>query len=247
MEKQYHVLNGDALKEVFPEDIEGSIIVMRECLIDGDLNGATPEAFFETRATFLSENYGGSKQDYFDKVVTEFDKIRSISEESEVNLWFEDDLFCQVNFWFIAHLLVQYRIKNSVYLIRPEGHHQYGFGGLSETALLNVHKQRVQLNHLEAIADLWGFYRDENSQELLKAAIELEAVYPYILKAVRAHIDRIPKEGDEGRPTRSLRAIMKELNTRDFGQIFTEFNKREPIYGFGDLQVRRLLERIINA
>lgn len=247
MKKQYHVLNGDVLKEMFPENIEGEIIVMRECLIDGDLYGQTQEVFFETRATFLSVNYGGSIRDYYDKVVEEIDKIRNLPQDSEVNLWFEDDLFCQVNFWFVVHLLFQHRTTNSVYLIRPEKHDQYGFGGLSGAELQMVYKQKIGLKQLESIANLWSLYQKEDAQGLLKAALELETAYPFITAAVKAHIDRIPKGSDEGRPIRSLKAIIKELDTQDFGPIFREFNKQESIYGFGDVQVKRLLDQIKNT
>ena len=40
---------------------------------------------------------------------------------------------------------------------------------------------------------------------------------------------------------------MKELDTKDFGTIFKEFNRRESIYGFGDVQVRRLFNSIRDA
>ena len=49
-----------------------------------------------------------------------------------------------------------------------------------------------------------------------------------------------------GRPIQSLITIMKELDTEEFGPVFREFNKRESIYGFGDLQVKRLFDEIIN-
>ncbi len=39
MRKQYHILNGDSLKEQFPENIQGDIIVARECLVDGNVKG----------------------------------------------------------------------------------------------------------------------------------------------------------------------------------------------------------------
>ena len=67
-----------------------------------------------------------------------------------------------------------------------------------------------------------------------------------IYQAVKAHIDRIPKNGDLGRPTNTLLTIMNELNTKDFRKIFSEFNKKERIYGFGDSQVKRLYDKIIN-
>lgn len=49
-----------------------------------------------------------------------------------------------------------------------------------------------------------------------------------------------------GRPIQSLITIMKELDTEEFGPVLREFNKRESIYGFGDLQVKRLFDEIIN-
>ena len=37
--KQYHILNGDSLKDQFPNKINGDIIITRECFVDGDVKG----------------------------------------------------------------------------------------------------------------------------------------------------------------------------------------------------------------
>ena len=72
MKKQYHILNGDVLKNRFPENIPGEIIVIRECLIDGSVEGNDLKDFFATRAKFISDSYEGcSEQDYFKKTVPE--------------------------------------------------------------------------------------------------------------------------------------------------------------------------------
>ena len=81
---------------------------------------------------------------------------------------------------------------------------------------------------------------------MLKTARELENKYPFILPAVEAHLERTPRDGSLGRPSQSLIQIMEELKTDQFGLIFQEFCKRESIYGFGDLQVKRLLNEIKN-
>jgi hypothetical protein len=39
---------------------------------------------------------------------------------------------------------------------------------------------------------------------------------------------------------------MEDLETDEFGPVFKEFNKRESIYGFGDLQVKRIFDEIKN-
>lgn len=106
MSHQCHILNGDTLKEQFPTSISDDLIVMRECLVDGDISGNTLDELFKSRAIFISENVPNcSKQDYFDKTVSEISKLLAISPGTEINLWFEEDLFCQVNFWFSVHNL----------------------------------------------------------------------------------------------------------------------------------------------
>ena len=66
MKKQYHILNGDALKEVFPKSIPGDLIITRECLVDGNVKGKNRNDFYRNRAEFLSNNYGDFKiSDYY--------------------------------------------------------------------------------------------------------------------------------------------------------------------------------------
>ena len=74
----------------------------------------------------------------------------------------------------------------------------------------------------------------------------MQKTYPFILPAVNAHIQRIPGKEYPGRPIQSLIEIMKDLETDEFGAVFREFNKREYIYGFGDVQVKRLFDMIKN-
>jgi len=89
--QNYDILNGDAAKEQFPKSIKGKIIVAREALVDGNVEGESLEEFYETRARFISSHYTGySKEDYFEKTVSEFEKIKAIPSEVAIHLWFED-------------------------------------------------------------------------------------------------------------------------------------------------------------
>lgn len=242
---QYHILNGDALKEQFPRQMPGEIIVARECLVDGPVEGDSLEKLFETRSRFISENYEGfTKEDYYPKTASEFEKISNLPHGAEINLWFEDDLFCQVNFWFVCSLLRDPSKKYSIYLVRPEIHTRFGFGGLNEAELLGIFENKRKLTQIEKLAALWELYQLEKTDEMLEIGKELENDLPFLLPAIQAHIDRIPSNGNHGRPTESLIEIREELKTDDFGTIFREFNKRESIYGFGDLQVKRLLDEL---
>ena len=247
MDRQYHILNGDALKEQFPKEIGGEKIVVRECLVDGDVKSDNLEELFQVRASFIATFYGDyTIHEYYTDTVSEFEKIESIPAHSTINLWFEDDLFCQVNFWFVVNLIFNSVQNCEVFLIRPKVHTQFGFGGLNNTELVQVFTERVQIKEIAQIASLWGNYRDSEFDELLKIAGELKEHYPFILSAAEAQIMRIPTGNYPGRPKQALLEIMEELRTEEFEPVFREFVRREYIYGFGDLQVKRLLDEIKN-
>ncbi len=247
MKKNYHILNGDALKDIFPENLPGEIIICRECLVDGNVKGDTLVKLFASRAEFLNNAKEETKHiDYYSYVVTEFEKMKSIPKDSEINLWFEDDLFCQVNMWFVFHLLDEYGIDSPLFLVHPSEGLQYGFGGMNKDELIQAYtnKQPVSPTDFSQLKILWKNYQNNKINELLRISSQLNKHYPFLLPAVKAHIDRIPAEGNPGRPKQTLLNISNELNTKDFGTIFREFCKRESIYGFGDLQVRRMLEEL---
>jgi len=244
MSKQYHILNGDSLKEQFPKEIQGQTIVTRECLVDGNIQGSDQEEFFKNRATFISETHGCKIEDYYNITVSQFEQMQAIPENSEINLWFEDDLFCQVNFWFVISLLSQNKRNYKYYLVRPQSGHEYSFGSMSQDELNLAYKGKVKLADLDKLEQLWSLYQNGDLGIITSIAKEIQKKYPFVLDAIEAHIQRLPSKNSFGRPIDSLIRIIQDLQTDHFGTIFREFIKREPIYGFGDLQVEKMIEYI---
>ena len=152
-----------------------------------------------------------------------------------------------MNFWFVASLLQTYVQDSTIFLVRPKVHTRFGFGGLNHAELIDIFKEKVQISEIDRIADLWEFYKNNKTNDLLNLAQTLQNKYPFILDAVDAHIQRIPHGNNPGRPIQALKEIMTDLGTEEFGPVFREFNRRESIYGFGDLQVRRLFDSIKNS
>jgi hypothetical protein len=249
MRKQYHILNGDSLKEQFPNNIKGELIVARECLVDGNVQGSDLSELYHSRAQFISKNYKGYKdKDYYERTVPEFNKIQNITKDSDIHLWFEDDLFCQVNLWFVIKLIYENYKNQQVFLIRPKTNYEYNFGGMNKEELLNEfrNKIKIELPELKELSKLWKLFQQGDCDEMIRIAERLDKRFPFLIYAIRAHIDRLPSDGILGRPVQTLIQIMDELNTAEFDPIFKEFNRREGIYGFGDLQVKRLLNEIKN-
>jgi hypothetical protein len=74
--------------------------------------------------------------------------------------------------------------------------------------------------------------------------MRLAVKYPFLKPAIQANIDQIPTTDNPDRPVQSLMNIINELKTNEFGPVFRLFCQRESIYGFGDLQVKRIFEEI---
>ena len=238
----FHILNGDALKEQFPSQLNGTLLVARECLVDGPVSGNSLEELYQTRMKFLQEAYGESEGRYQTGVISQFEQMQQIPDGSKVNLWFEDDLFCQVNLWFVIRLLAKKRIQT--FLVRPTGSSlQYGFGGLSQEELVAAYeaKQALPSRDRQHFVLLWSCYQWDDRNKLEILANQMAPTYPFLPPAIQAHLARSPQPG---RPAATIQAIMAEKQTQDFGTVFQEFCRRESIYGFGDLQVKRIYDQL---
>ena len=95
-----HILNGDAISGAMDRaGIQGERMVWREMLSDGPCipEVASPQ-FFAQRIHYFQEEHGVSPEKYHEFTVQEFEALEDKFEAAEeVVLWFEYDLFCQVN------------------------------------------------------------------------------------------------------------------------------------------------------
>ena len=246
----YHILNGDSLAYSFPESkINGEMIVTREGLIEGDLSGDTLHYFWQSRAKYM----GLSEAEYHNNVVKEFEKILNAPNNSEFNLWFEYDLFCQVNMWFVISIINALSIKKKVYAVytsyldRNDKQFWNGFGQATSSELKICFADRIPLNDndLQFGQDLWAAYKSDDLEELIRLPKKQSPAFPYLQEVVKAHVERFPKGGTKGRPERVLEEITKNIST-DFHQVFKEFWSRESIYGFGDTQLKELYDKVMH-
>lgn len=245
----YNILNGDSLAYSFPEaKIEGEVIVFREALIDGDLSGENLHDFWQSRARYL----GITETEYNNSVVKEFEKIMNAPGGSEFNLWFEYDLFCQVNMWFTISIINSLLVKKKVYAVytsyldRNSKHFWNGFGPADSNQLQVSFANRILLNDadLQSGQALWTAYKENNFEELTRIAKNQSPAFPYLQEVVKAHTERFPQDGTTGRPEKVIEDITKHVST-DFPTVFKEFWNRESIYGFGDTQLKHLYDKVM--
>lgn len=196
----YHILNGDALHERWPNTLPGEARIMRECLVDGEIPQTNVlDDFLAARAIILAEQYPQIPLKFYEEEVKpEIMEILALPPEAEIYLWFEDDLFCQVNFWFLLARLHQCGCKN-LYLVRPLPHSPYSFAHLHNEELETAFRKRIALGACPELFLLWDAYQRNEHQKLQQLAAQLENTLPFVAQAIAAHLARFPQEkGDLG-------------------------------------------------
>lgn len=238
-----HVLPGDAQTETFQQtDLDGEIVVCRECLVEGDVKAASMEEFWQTRARFIEKTYDTGAEDYLRKVKTEFEKLQTYAGNgAEINLWFEYELFCQVNYWFTLFLLreSEAKIYRVAPIVRAENEIWKGFGKLSAEDLEKCFAERVELTAADIAlgAKLWQAFQAEDYGTLESLSKNESAAFPYLTEVCRAEIEK------QTRPREVLEEIIAD-GKKDFAEIFPAFAAKAGVYGFGDTQVKRILAEI---
>ena len=246
----HHILNGDCLADHLKEtNLNGDYIICREALIDGPIQSGNLETFWSARAAYIQETYHDNTENYFSRVVPEFLKIGSIPPDAEVCLWFEHDLFCQVNMWFVMSLLHKDGIKRNISRVFPVVHDTNdvwkGFGVADAAMLEQAFAQRVILtdDDLKLGNDLWKAYCAHDFNALKELAASESKAFKFLPEVCKAHIERFPEGNQLSRPERVLLELIDQSNG-DFAEVFAAFSEREGIYGFGDLQVRIMYDRL---
>lgn len=247
----YNILNGDSLAYTFPQaNIEGDVIVVREALIDGDLSGNNLQDFWRSRISYM----GLPEAEYYKKVVTEFEKILTTPNDAEFNLWFEYDLFCQVNMWFVISIINSLPIKKKVYAVytshleNTSKQFWNGFGPANSNDLKHCYANRILLSvvNLNLGQALWHAYKNQNLEELTSLSMHPSQAFPYLQEVVKAHVERFPKDGTTGRPEKVIEDIINNVSS-DFNTVLREFWRHESIYGFGDTQVKSLYDKVMGT
>jgi hypothetical protein len=247
----YHVLNGDCLAEQLGQTaINQDFIICRECLIDGDVKANNLNDFWKIRAEFIVDSYEATTEDYFEKTVKEFEKLSNLPENLEICLWFENDLFCQVNMWFVLSILLkQANLKVfRVFPISGNGDIWKGFGNATSAKLEKAYSSKVQFeqNDLDLGVHLWEAYQKNDFEQLKELSKTHSNCFEYLEEVCQAHLDRFPSNNTLGKPEQLIKELILDKPI-EFQEVFQEFSERAGIYGFGDLQVKSIYERQINS
>jgi len=257
MTNTLHILNGDVSASILADSsIQGDILVWREMLCEGEVHkNIGSDEFWKIRYNFFQKEIGIEKLDYFDKIIRELVKLEDLSDYKRVFLWFEFDLFCQVNLMALcAYLLKSYR-KDIVYRLICTGKDsgREGFQSLSDYSVkeyLSLLENSIKLSrhNLLFAEQSWQVYV-ENNLEVLKAYnFNKSSKFMYFQLAMNQHLKRFPGESGLNQIEHKILEIIDSgiQSFRNIVENLLKWQQEETVYGFSDLQYELHVKKMKN-
>ena len=253
MSSLLHITNGDFFTQRLATlGLKGDVITWREMLCEGKtLTTVGSETFWKTRFDFLHKNYKVSKSTFIEYTLKEYRSLCNHKKQDKIVLWFEYDLFCQINMLAVISWLKEHRKDAEISLIcsgKQDGTDRlYSLGELSHEQLIDAYANRCTLSQddIEYADYIWQLYCSDNPIRLEHISDFDNYQFKYLSQAVKTHLKRFPtiKNGLNDMENKMLNiAIAKKPKTKK--EFLNAILKNQEFYGFGDIQYQRAISRL---
>lgn len=240
------------MAEVFKSaGIPGEYISWREDLSTGratDDGLQSRESWLDLRAEALTTAYELDAGQCRDELGAQEKWLDASLAGDEIVLWFEYDMFCQINLvyllnWYERHSdrLPLVSIPTIVPLLEK------GLGTLEAKDLSELFRDRAPVSPtLRGLGHLiWRAYSSSDPAGLVDLLNSDENELPYLQRSLLCHLSRFPSVENGLNRVEIVGLELVASGKGSFGELFREFRKSEGAYGFGDDQLFNVLERMV--
>lgn len=251
-----HIHNGDATADTAKKTtLPGEHLAWREALVCGPAPGGLPqEEFRRVRARHLSGSYGVNREECEKGLREQDEALARFSDHEEVVLWFEHDLFCQVQLIYLLDWFAQRELGDTkLSLINigefPGIENFRGLGQLNDEQLASLFPQRQEVStaQLHLGAKAWEAYSSPDAAGLITLLESDLSAIPFLKQALTKHLQRFPSTGNGLGRIENVGLALIAKGYRSFKSLFPAFARYESAYGFGDAQLYFELNRLANA
>ena len=241
-----HITNGDSAAErIRAAGLKGDIVPWRDVLHEGPVPGKLGFAQLrEVRAKFIAEGGWGTWEDVAASLAERDAMIDTSGDRDEVVLWFEHDLYDQLQLIQVLH---RYGTQG------PDPHRitlavedEY-LGMLSAERIRALHGRRAPLttNPVRLAVAAWNAFSGTEAAAITRLLDEDTSVLPYLGPALRRFLEEYPSErtGLSRSEQQALEAIERGANT--MGKAFVaSHHEREDAIFLGDTVFASYLQRL---
>ena len=249
-----HITNGDSAAETIKDAVfSGQILAWRDVLHEGPVPGNLSLAnLSRIRAEFIAaQGWGNSLE--VEKGFAERDQIISrFQEHDEVVLWFEHDLYDQLQLiqilaWFAAcDLLIPTKLKLICIGEYPGVQPFFGLGQLNANQLAALYPQRKLLTReqIKSGRAAWQAFTTSDPTEVTTLLAGDTSALPFLHNALLRHLQQFPSSGNGlGRSEQQILAAITAGNHTP-SEIFRADQAMEEAVFMGDSTFWSYLKRL---
>jgi hypothetical protein len=251
-----HILNGSSTEQTLRQtSIAGDLFSFRDALIAGPApEGLDEISWRRTRVEHLSEDYGVSRDESERDLLLQIEILSSFAKHDEIVLWFEHDLFCQLNLLYLLNWFGNVEPGNTkLSLINigafPGKENFRGIGELNADELASLFPERRAVTDAEfkLAQAAWKAFCSADPTSIEALLDNDTSALPFLSKALQAHLRRFPSTRNGlGKVENQSLELIDEGHER-FTDLFPRFVDAQPVYGLGDAQVWRTLHKLSSA
>ena len=251
-----HILSGESSAHTLGKsEIGGERFAFRDALIAGPTpTGLTSEDRRRVRAQHLSDAYGVDNKECERDLLLQEKTLASFPDHAEVVLWFEHDLFCQVNLLYLLNWFAQRSLgKTKLTLICiGEFSGKENFRGLGELtadqlASLLDSRHEVTTAEMELAVAAWDAYCSPDPTAIEDVLRDNTSALPFLRAALDGHLARFPSVRNGLGRIENCGLELIHSGLKEFVRLFPKFGDAEPVYGLGDFQFWLALKRLSDA
>lgn len=217
MAEALHVANGHCTTRLIEQaHLPGRTSIWADALHEGPIADVGDAELLRMRAAEIAHGLGKSVEDVEADLKSWRAAVDADHAYAELVLWFEHDLFDQLNLIQLLTRIGRDRpVRKPVSLVsidRHPGHpHFKGLGELrpEDIAALFAQRRRVTSGQFAVAARAWDAFRSQDRARLESLLVEDTSALPFLARALRRYLDEAP--GEPGGLTRSERRLLEQL------------------------------------
>jgi DNA-binding transcriptional MerR regulator len=192
-----HVTNGESAGNTLRQTVlGGAVLSWQDTLHEGPVPALPRRELLQTRARFLADCGWGRRQTLLAALER---RDRQLLDAGQVVLWFEHDLYDQLQLLDVLSLVSEDAAPELVVVGSFPGKPSFaGLGELTAGELETLWPSRRQAEPavLEAAATAWTAFREPESTALAELGAQENAALPFLAPAVRRLLEELPAKTD---------------------------------------------------
>ena len=248
MDNILNITNGDCAVEIMKTaNIPGTFLPWRDVLHDGPVPaGLTLEALSEVRANFIIDRGWGTPENIKRDFIERDNTLKLFETYEKVILWFEHDLYDQLQILQILDWFDQNRPKDSSLSIICVDKY-LGMLSPEEMATLYQYEEPVTEKHFELSKKAWSAFRADTPEQWAALLKVDTTTLPFLEGAILRLLEEYPNcTNGLSRTAQQALKIISQGEKRP-GRVFGAFQDTEERKFMGDSSFWEILNQLLDS